>query len=196
MSPQQVRAVPGTYLSLNRVWSPGDRIEITMPFGLRVERALDDPAVQSLFHGPLVLPALNNSRSWRTFSFYRHLKLDGDLRAAVSPLGQPNFFATHGHTLRPLYIGVDEAHHLYFKRAEPAVMFGSVDSGVPNGTVDDEGFSFLDRVWQAAPFAQHSRFVRRVRDVSAEWQARGRFSRRERDAVIDAAVRAEDSLRP
>lgn len=193
---QQMRAVPGTYLSLNRVWSPGDRIEIAMPFGLRVERALDDPTVQSLFHGPLVLPALDNSRSWRTFSFYRHLKLDGDLRAAVSPLGQPNFFATHGHTLRPLYIGVDDAHHLYFKRAEPAVVFGSVDSGVPNGTVDDEGFSFLDRVWEAAPFAQHSRFVRRVRDVSAQWQARGRFTPHDRKAVIDAAVRAEEELRP
>ncbi|NGY60291.1 glycosylase [Lentzea sp. NEAU-D13] len=193
---QQAKAVPGTYLSLNRFWWPGDRIEITMPFSLRVERALDDPAVQSLLYGPLVLPALNDSRTWRTFSFYRHLKLDGDLRTAVSPLGQPNFFTTHGHTLRPLYIGVDDAHHLYFKRLEPTVVFGSADSAVSNETVDDEGFSFLDRVWQAAPFPNHDRFVRRVRDVSAEWQRRGRFTRHDREAVIDAAVRAEESLRP
>jgi hypothetical protein len=191
-----VEAVPGTYLSVNRDWSPGDRIEISMPFSLRVERALDDPAVQSLFYGPLVLPAVNNSRTWRTFSFYKHLKLDGDLGAAVSPLGQPNFFSTHNHTLRPLYIGINDAHHIYFKRAEPAVVFGSVDSGVSNETVDDEGLSFLDRVWEAAPFANHGHFVRRVADVAGEWQARGRFTRRDRQAVIMAAAQAEESLRP
>jgi hypothetical protein len=193
---QHVEAVPGTYLSLERVWSPGDRVEIAMPFSLRIERALDDPTVQSLFHGPLVLPALNNSRTWRTFSFYRHLKLDGDLAAAVSPLGEPNFFSTHGHTLRPLYIGINDAHHIYFRRVEPTVVFGSVDSGVSNESVDDEGLSFLDRVWEAAPFANHGRFVRRVRDVSGEWQAQGRFTQDDRRAVIVAATQAEDSLRP
>jgi DUF1680 family protein len=192
---QHVKAVPGSYLSLKRVWSTGDRIEISMPFSLRVERALDDPAVQSLFYGPLVLPALNNSRTWRTFSFYRHLKLDGDLAAAVTPLEQPNFFSTHDHTLRPLYIGINDAHHVYFRRVEPAVVFGTVDSGVSNETVDEDGFSFLDRVWAAAPFANHSRFVRHVRDVSGQWQEQGRFTREDRRAVIAAAVRAEEDLR-
>jgi DUF1680 family protein len=191
-----VKATPGTYLSLRREWRPGDRIEISMPFSLRIERAIDDPAVQSLFYGPLVLPALDDSRDWQSFSFYQHLKLDGDLGAAVSPLGQPNFFTTNDHTVRPLYIGVDEAHHIYFRRVEPAVVFGSVDSGVSNDTVDDDGLSFLDRVWAAAPFANHSRFLRQVRDVSGEWQAAGRFTRHDRQAVIAAAVRAEDDLRP
>ncbi len=194
--PQNVDAVPGTYLNLKRDWLPGDRIEISMPFSLRIERTIDDPMVQSLFYGPLVLPALNNSRTWRTFSFYKHLKLDGDLGAAVRPLGEANFFGTHDHTLRPLYIGINEAHHIYFKRAEPTVVFGSVDSRVSNEKVDDEGFSFLDRVWAAAPFADHGRFLRHVREVSGEWQARGRFTRQERQAVIAAAARAEDSLRP
>lgn len=194
--PQHVKAVPGTYLTLKRVWSRGDRIEISMPFSLRVERALDDPTVQSLFYGPLVLPALNNSREWRTFSFYKDLKLDGDLAAAITPLGDANFFSTHDHTLRPLYIGINEAHHVYFKRLEPTVVFGTVDSGVSNEPVDEEGRSFLDRVWAAAPFANHGRFVRRVRDVSEEWQEQGRFTRDNRRAVIAAAVRAEDSLRP
>jgi uncharacterized protein len=193
---QEQKAVSGTYLSLDRVWRQGDRIEISMPFSLRVERAIDDPAVQSLFTGPLVLPALNSSRTWRTFSFYRHLKLDGDLGAAVSPLGEPNFFSTHDHTLRPLYIGINEAHHVYFRRVEPRVVFGSVDSGVSNEPVDEEGLSFLDRVWEAAPFANHGDFVTRVQVVSGEWQAQGRFTENERRAVIAAAERAEDDLRP
>ena len=194
--PQHVRAVPGTYLSLKRRWRPGDRVEIAMPFTLRVERAPDDPAVQSLFYGPLVLPALSDSRTWRTFSFYRHLKLDGDLGAAITPLGEPNFFTTHDHTLRPLYIGIDDAHHVYFRRVEPTIVFGAVDSGVSNEPLDDEGHSFLDRVWQAAPFPTHARFVHRVRDVSGEWLARGRLTKQDRQTVLTAAVRAEDSLRP
>jgi uncharacterized protein len=193
---QHVKAVPGTYLSLKRDWRPGDRVEISMPFSLRIERAPDDPTVQSLFYGPLVLPALNSSRTWRTFSFYQHLKLDGDLAAAVNPLGEPNFFSTHDHTLRPLYIGINDAQHVYFKRVEPAVVFGAVDAGVSNEPVDADGLSFLDRVWEAAPFANHARFVRRVRDVSGEWQAQGRFTWQDRRAVIAAAVRAEDSMRP
>jgi uncharacterized protein len=143
-----------------------------------------------------VLPALNSSRTWRTFSFYRHLKLDGDLGAVVSPLDEPNFFSTHDHTLRPLYIGVNDAHHVYFRRSEPVVVFGSVDSGVSNESVDEDGLSFLDRVWQAAPFATHGAFVSRVREVSGEWQAQGRFTRQERRAVITAAEQAEGSMRP
>jgi hypothetical protein len=193
---QDVQARPGTYLSLKRVWSSGDRIEVSLPFSLRIERALDDPSVQSLCYGPLVLPALHGSRTWRTFSFYRHLKLDGDLGAVVRPLAQPNFFSTHGHTLRPLYIGIDDAHHVYFRRSEPAVVFGSADSGVSNEKVDEEGLSFLDRVWQAAPFSSHSRFVRHVRTVAGQWRAHGRFTAADRQAVIAAAERAEDSLRP
>src|SRR5262249_9774335 len=106
------------------------------------------------------------------------------------------FFSTQDHTLRPLYIGVNEAQHIYFKRAEPTVVFGAIDSGVSNESVDEHGYSFLDRVWAAAPFASHGRFVRQVREVSAEWAAKGRFTREERQAVLKAAAQAEDSLRP
>jgi DUF1680 family protein len=191
-----VKARPGTYLGLRRNWSSGDRIEVSMPFGLRVERAVDDPTVQSLFHGPLVLPALNESRTWRSFSFYPRLTLDGDLSAAVTPQADPNLFTTNDHTLRPLYIGINDAHHIYFKRAEPMVIFGGLDSGVSNEPVDDDGLSFLDRVWQAAPFANHDRFVRRVRDVAEEWQRHGRFTYQDRRAVINTAERAEHAMRP
>lgn len=193
---QQVQAVPGSYLSLSRVWSSGDRIDISMPFSLRVERAIDDPVVQSLHNGPVALPALNNQRTWRTFSFYAQLKLDGDLASAVTPLGEPNLFTTNGYTLRPLYVAINEPHHVYFKRSEPKVVFGAIDTGVSNEARDDDGDSFLDKVWAAAPFAEHGDFVRRVEEVSGEWQASGRFSRRDRQLVLSAASRARDELRP
>lgn len=186
---------PGTYFTLDRTWAPGDRIDISMPFGLRTERALDDPQVESIFNGPVVLPALNTQRTWRTFSFYSQLKLDGDLAAAVAPLEEPNFFSTHGHTLRPLYIGINEAHHVYYKRIEPKIVFGSIDSGVSNEARDDDGDSFLDKVWAAAPFQGHGEFVARVEAVASDWQAAGRFTRRERQNVIVAASKAQSELR-
>ena len=76
------------------------------------------------------------------------------------------------------------------------MVFGTVDSGVSNEPLDDEGFSFLDRVWEAAPVATHNRFVRRVRDVSGVWKAQGRFTVDHRQAGLTAAIRAEDSLHP
>lgn len=188
-------AEPGTYLTLDRTWAPGDRIDVAMPFDLRTERALDDPEVESLFHGPLVLPALNRSRDWRQFTFYPSLKLDGDLAAAVEALDEPNFFATHEHTLRPLYVGINDAHHVYYKRVEPKVVFGSIDSGVSNEARDDDGDSFLDKVWAAAPFQGHGAFVARVEQVASEWQAAGRFTRRERQNVLLAAAQAQKDLR-
>ncbi len=194
-APVETDAVPGTYLSLDRDWSRGDRIDVEMPFSLRVERALDDPSVESIFHGPVALPALDPSREWQEFSFYPHLKLDGDLAAIVGALDEPNFFTTHRHTLRPLYIGVNEAHHMYYKRVEPTVAFGSIDSGVSNEARDDDGRTFLDRVWEAAPFADHGSFVRQVEQVSADWQNIGLFNRQQRQDVLTAAARARDDLR-
>lgn len=195
-NPIHLHARPGTYFELRKNWKSGDRIEISLPFTLRTERAIDDPAVQSVFHGPLVLPALDASRAWQTFSFYPRLKLDGDLAAAVSPLAEPNVFTTNDHTLRPLYIGVNDAHHIYFKRSEPKVVFGGIDSGVSNEALDDDGLSFLDRVWSDAPFTSHDRFVSRVRHVADDWQRSGRFTGQDRRAVIETAIRAEDGMRP
>ena len=53
--PQEVEAVPGTYLPLSRDWSPGDVIDISMPFSFRTERAIDDPTIQSIYYGPILL---------------------------------------------------------------------------------------------------------------------------------------------
>ena len=52
---QDLAAEPGTYVSLDRNWSSGDRIEISMPFSFRAEPAIDDPAVQSIYYGPTLL---------------------------------------------------------------------------------------------------------------------------------------------
>jgi len=48
-------ASPGSYLTLNRVWKPGDKIELSLPMGLHMESMPDDESMQAAMFGPLVL---------------------------------------------------------------------------------------------------------------------------------------------
>jgi DUF1680 family protein len=48
-------AKPSTYLSLERKWKEGDVITVTLPAALRLERAKDNPAMLSVFFGPVLL---------------------------------------------------------------------------------------------------------------------------------------------
>jgi DUF1680 family protein len=45
----------GGYFAATRTWKDGDRIEVTMPMGLRIEAMPDDPTLQAVMYGPLVL---------------------------------------------------------------------------------------------------------------------------------------------
>jgi hypothetical protein len=222
---QDVEAVPGTYLTLSRSWSPGDRIEIAMPFSFRVERAIDDPTVQSIYYGPTLLAVqsepLGEDLESGLFgvSLYRHMKLDGDLAQAMTPTDQPLHFETNGLALAPFFISdpvppgweppepdpdapfqgrgrrspPTQPYHLYVRRHEPGVIFGSVDSGVEN-PVGPDGLTFLDAVWAEAPFASHSQFVSAVERLAQEWEGAGNVTSLERTSIVDAATRAEADL--
>jgi DUF1680 family protein len=48
-------AAPGSYLTLNRSWKAGDKIQMILPMHLHVEAMPDDPAMQAFLYGPLVL---------------------------------------------------------------------------------------------------------------------------------------------
>jgi DUF1680 family protein len=48
-------AAPGSYLTLNRAWKAGDRVEMELPMHLHVEAMSDDPGLQAFLYGPLVL---------------------------------------------------------------------------------------------------------------------------------------------
>ncbi|MEE6306307.1 beta-L-arabinofuranosidase domain-containing protein [Plantactinospora veratri] len=186
------KVTPGSYLSIQRNWKPGDTIEVTIPFVLRLEKALDDRDVQAIFNGPVLLPALGTGSSLKEFSLYRHFTLTGDLSRAVVPAGDGTF-TTNEHTLRPLYVGDTQAQHVYFRRSEPAIVFGSHDSGVPNRKRPD-GTSFLDEVWAAAPFRNHSQFMTKVSRTATEWVQAGLITRDERWDIVTAAGNAEDEL--
>jgi DUF1680 family protein len=44
-----------SYVSLKRRWKPGDVVTLSLPAGLRLERAKDDPLMASVFFGPVLL---------------------------------------------------------------------------------------------------------------------------------------------
>jgi hypothetical protein len=223
---QGVEAVPGTYLTLARRWSSGDRIEIAMPFSFRTERAIDDPSVQSIYHGPTLLAAQREpvgddlEAGLIEVSLYRHMKLDGDLAPAMTPSDRPMHFVLGDLPLAPFYVAdpvpagweppepdpdapfrgrsrqgpPTQPYHMYLRRREPAVVFGSVDSGVAN-PVGADGLTFLDAVWDQAPFESHAQFLSTVERAAQAWEGSGAMTARQRSAIVDAATRAEEALR-
>jgi hypothetical protein len=205
---QKVDARPGTYVSLSRSWRSGDTIDIAMPFSFRTERALDDPSVQSIFYGPTLLAVQHDAVGQTldtgliSLSFYRHLKLDGDLAPAMTPGAAPLHFTTATYTLAPFFVADPSAsaesratqpYHVYVRRHEPQIVFGSIDAGVANSAREDR-LTFLDVVWSEAPFANHRQFVAAVTRVASEWEKGGRFTAADRTAVVAAAGKAEKDL--
>ncbi|MFC6092591.1 glycoside hydrolase family 127 protein [Saccharothrix lopnurensis] len=50
-----VPVTPGGYARLDRTWASGDVVDLSLPMALTRESAPDDPAVQVVKHGPIVL---------------------------------------------------------------------------------------------------------------------------------------------
>ncbi|GAA2333036.1 hypothetical protein [Streptomyces cuspidosporus] len=110
--------------------------------------------------------------------------------AATPRSRRPWSNSTHGLTLAPFHIADDARYHAYFKRVEPVVVFGAADSGVRNRARGD-GLTFLDVLWEQAPFVSSGRFVGAVRALAGTWLAEGLFTRAERVRVVAAAVGAD-----
>jgi DUF1680 family protein len=217
---QDLDAAPGTYVSIPRSWRAGDRVDVSMPFSIRVERAIDRPDTQSIYWGPILMPIVGDpgDGGFRELTLYRHLKRDGDYsRAAITPDGATpagdRLFTAQGFALRPWYIGDSRPQSAYFRRVEPQIVFGSIDSGVPNRKRDDglpdydvpvegipspghDGPTFLDLVWDEAPFATHGDFVAVVARLAEEFVDAGEFTTEEKDLVVAAAGRAANELAP
>jgi DUF1680 family protein len=49
------RAAPGSWLVIRRDWRCGDTVDVSLPMTLDVDRAPDNPAVQAVTYGPVVL---------------------------------------------------------------------------------------------------------------------------------------------
>ncbi len=51
----EIMASPGSYLTINRTWHNGDRVEVKLPMRLHIERMPDEHTTQAVLYGPLVL---------------------------------------------------------------------------------------------------------------------------------------------
>lgn len=55
--PLPSQLTPSTYMSLDRVWHEGDRVEVDLPMHLYMAPLADKPNIQAAMYGPLVLAA-------------------------------------------------------------------------------------------------------------------------------------------
>lgn len=186
---QPLDAVAGTYVTISREWRPGDTVQISMPFSLRMERTLDQPQTQCIAYGPIPLVADSASTDYLELGFYRDFTLSGDLTHAITPAAGPMTFTTNGYTLSPFYDDDTHPYHVYFHRSEPEIVFGGVDSGVTN-YADSDGLTFLDRVWAQAPFSGQGQFQQTVARLANQWQQAGLLTATEHQEVVSAAARA------
>ncbi len=97
---QNIKAIPGTYIPLNRNWQTSDTIEITMPMDFHLSPIMDQPNIASIFYGPVLLAVQEpDSRvNWRKIT------LNADNLASSFECDPATLtFTTNGVTLKPFY---------------------------------------------------------------------------------------------
>lgn len=127
-------ASPSSYLTLNRLWKPGDKIELSLPMGLHVAPMPDDQTIQAAMYGPLVLAGrLDPVTREMSYGDYEpkpgdQVKVPDITASAASPTAwiepdakQPLTFHAVGQaqalTMVPLYKVIHERYVVYWKVA-------------------------------------------------------------------------------
>ncbi len=54
-SKKRVKELPGSFIAIDRKWETGDRVEVSIPFSLRLESMPDDSSRVAVMYGPLVM---------------------------------------------------------------------------------------------------------------------------------------------
>ena len=93
---QDIKAVPGTYLTLSRTWKDGDAVELKMPFGFHLDPVMDQPNIASLFYGPVLLAAEETGvrPTWRPITLNGEnlgSMITGDPKTLRFHIGDANF---------------------------------------------------------------------------------------------------------
>jgi uncharacterized protein len=97
---QQVKAVPGTYLSIGRTWRANDTIELRMPFHFYLDPVMDQPNVASIFYGPVLLAAEESGPR----TDWREVKLNAaDIGKSIAGDPATLHFTVDGVPLKPFY---------------------------------------------------------------------------------------------
>lgn len=95
-----VKALPGSYLTLSRKWKDGDTVELQMPFKFYLEPLMDQQNIASLFYGPILLAA----QEPETMKEWRKITLDaGDISKSISGDAEQLLFNIDGVVFKPFY---------------------------------------------------------------------------------------------
>jgi DUF1680 family protein len=126
---QPVRAEPGTYLSISRLWKNGDRVDVALPMALRLWRMPDNPNIAAVMYGPIVLAGELPTESLPKERVYGPYHAEGtradapdldppsdELAAWIKPIpGRPLTFRTVGAG-RPADVELVPFYRLFGKR--------------------------------------------------------------------------------
>ena len=131
---QELTATPCSYLTIDRLWNTGDKIQIAMPMSLHLASTPDDPMMQAAMFGPLVLAGRLASQGLTHDLTYGPMGPDDSRPIAVPEIvtagsstdwlepvkGQPLSFRTVAQPtstteLIPLYQLFNERYTVYWK---------------------------------------------------------------------------------
>lgn len=104
---------PGSFFTLQRKWSDGDRIEIRFDFGFRIEPMPDDDRTIAVFYGPMLLAFQSPDEIWLKGSA-------SDVASGLKVTDAQNlvFSLDDGGTtyrLKPLFEVTDEPYSVYVR---------------------------------------------------------------------------------
>jgi hypothetical protein len=126
---ETITAEPGSFVTLKRTWRTGDRVEVSMPFSLRIEAFKDNPDRFAFLYGPLVLGAQVDNRK----PFPAVVADKATLVASLKPVaGKPETFqgpanlfripgedSGRGIVLQPFYKLYNCRYETYWDRFTP-----------------------------------------------------------------------------
>lgn len=81
--PVKVTAQPGSYVSIDRAWKKGDRVDVSLPMAMKLEQMPDKSNYYAVLYGPIVLAAKTNPFPTEHLNFFAD-----DSRMGHSPSGQ------------------------------------------------------------------------------------------------------------
>ncbi|MCX6236397.1 MAG: glycoside hydrolase family 127 protein [Bacteroidia bacterium] len=74
----KVKQNPGSYITIDRIWKNGDKLEVTFPMKLQLSTTPDNPDVVSVSYGPIVLAAKMGTAGMQKPAPYSNPKLHND----------------------------------------------------------------------------------------------------------------------
>jgi DUF1680 family protein len=109
---QQVKAEPGSYVTVGKTWRANDTIELRMPFHFYLTPVVDQPNVASIFYGPVLLAAEESGprTDWREVTLDATdigRSITGDpatLRFSVDGVAFKPFYETYGRNSVYLHV--------------------------------------------------------------------------------------------